>query len=164
MLKWLSGGTAIIGLAVGISSDSRTFLFVSLGALGGFVVLTAISTALAAELPCKVCRHPVLNAKGCRKHERARAFLGLSHPLTVAASTLLTNRFRCFYCGEKIPLAGHRQNYVEDSSVEQKPAVPTAVPRPEQLPPSINDSAPTETAAAPPLAEPGEASHLPVRR
>ena len=163
-LKWLAAVTAIIGIVIGVSSDSRTLLIVSLAALGAFVVFTAISTALAAELPCRVCRHPALKAKGCRKHERASAFLGLSHPLTVAVSVLFTNRFRCFYCGEKIPLAGSRRTPTDDPSASPKTDLPTAAPRPEELPPSITEAAASEAAEVPSPTAAGEASHLPARR
>ncbi len=142
--------------------DSRSSLFFSLGAVAAFVVCAAISAALASELPCRVCRHPALKAKRCRKHERARAFLGISHPLTVALCVLFTNRFRCFYCGEKIPLSGDRAPRSAEESPEADSAARSAAAKSVPLPAPVT---PVRSSDAADRSKPAatEASHLPER-
>lgn len=136
LLKWLAGATVIGGLIVGVALDERRAMLVSLIAVCALVVFAAVSAALAAELPCQVCRHPVLRAKGCRKHAKARPFLGVSHPLTVSLCVLFTSRFRCFYCGEKIPVAGRSSASVSAATAASEPPQAQA----QNLPQSVSAS------------------------
>ena len=160
LLKWLAGATVIGGLIVGVALDERRAMLVSLIAVCALVVFTAISAALAAELPCQVCRHPVLRAKGCRKHAKARPFLGISHPLTVSLCVLFNSRFRCFYCGEKIPVGGRSSASASASGPHQAQAQaqrpPQSVSASESsLPVALNTDALSQRSAAPGPARPG---------
>ena len=108
IVKWLVGVAALTGLVIGIATGDRGWTLVALACLAAFAVLIGLGLALGNELPCNVCGQPPLIDKRCRKHPRARRFLGLSYPLTVAFTSLFAGRFRCVYCGERIPLGKSR--------------------------------------------------------
>lgn len=122
IFKWLAGMAVIVGLSLGLGLGERTWLLVSIGGVAAFVVLAIISLVLGSELPCNVCRHPLLIAKDCRKHVKARRFLGVSHRLGVAVPAVFTNRIHCMYCGEKIPLGARRGASPEPPALEAEAA------------------------------------------
>lgn len=122
---WLAGLAAVALLAVGLSGglpgiEARTALLAALGAIAALVVLAGLGFALANELPCNVCRMPLLLAKRCRKHVKARRLLGFSYTLGVAVPALFTNRYHCMHCGEKIPLTRQRDQRPVDSGIRDR--------------------------------------------
>ena len=128
IIKWLAGLTGIVSLILGFSVDAQPWMLIALAAIGVFVVFAGVSFLLANELPCNVCRQPLLLAKRCRKHVNARKFVGVSYPLGIAIPALLTNRYYCMHCGEKIPLNDRRSGNVNPISSEDPGAASATTP------------------------------------
>ena len=91
-------------LAGGLLLESRSWLLVTVTSVAALAACLIAATAMGHRLYCSVCANPVFVVRKCRKHQRAKKFLGVSHRLGVAASALITQRYHCMYCGEKIPL------------------------------------------------------------
>jgi hypothetical protein len=82
----------------------NTFLILTSAALllltGAIVVIQWI---ISQRTHCPHCMTPVLAAKQCAKHKRAKSLFG-SHRLRVALSVLFRGMFRCPYCNEPTAL------------------------------------------------------------
>jgi len=69
-----------------------------------FMFLAMAQWLISLKTKCPLCLTAVLASKNCAKHRNARTFLG-SYRLRVANRVLLSNHFRCPYCGELTELA-----------------------------------------------------------
>ena len=83
-----------------VLQDDRKLAYVAIGMGVAAIVSTVFQWIVAARARCPLCLTPVLAAKECAKHRRARTILG-SHRLRVALSILFKNTFHCPYCSEK---------------------------------------------------------------
>lgn len=79
----------------------RTAVAIALGVLTGVVL--ALQWVIARRTYCPLCMTPVLAAKHCSKHRRARKLLG-SHRLRAAITVLFRSAFTCPYCNERSEL------------------------------------------------------------
>jgi len=96
---------ASAGLFVaGMLENNPLFLRATIGGVALFTAMVVSAILLSHRLNCSVCANPVYSVKSCRKHARARRFLGFSYRLGIAAESLFQSRFHCMYCGERIPL------------------------------------------------------------
>jgi hypothetical protein len=95
LLTPLAAGVLLYSL--GVADQQLTFF--GLGMLGAALFAVIMQWLVARRASCPLCLAPVLARNGCAKHRTARPLLG-SHRLRVALAVLLTNRFRCPYCGE----------------------------------------------------------------
>ena len=96
---------ASAGLFVaGLLEKNPLLLRATIGAIVLFTGMVLSALLLGHRLNCSVCANPIYSVKSCRKHGRARRFLGFSYRLGVAAEALIRSHFHCMYCGERIPL------------------------------------------------------------
>jgi DNA-directed RNA polymerase subunit RPC12/RpoP len=77
----------------------RELLFAALGFLGFGFVLLLVWRVAASSARCSLCMGPILLNRRCARSRHARRLSG-SYRLQVARDIILTNSFRCPYCGE----------------------------------------------------------------
>ncbi len=94
-------GVAVLGYSIVIHDNGLTIIAMGMVLLAALVAL--LQWLVSQRAQCPLCMTPVLAAKGCAKHRRARKFLG-SHRLRVAMAVLLRGRFHCPYCNERARL------------------------------------------------------------
>lgn len=94
-------GLVALGYSIVIHDDELSILALGLVLLASLVAL--LQWLVSQRTQCPLCMTPVLAAKRCAKHRRARTFLG-SHRLRVALAVLLRGWFHCPYCNEPAEL------------------------------------------------------------
>lgn len=78
---------------------NRDLLLLTLSLLGASLVLLILFRIMAAGARCPLCTGPILLSRRCSRNRNAARTLG-SYRIRVARDIMLTNRFRCPYCGE----------------------------------------------------------------
>lgn len=101
---WLVAAATVGLFILGMVEENSLFLRATVGGVILFTLMVMAAISTGHRLNCSVCANPVFAVRPCRKHQRARRFLGFSHRLGIAAESLLRSRFHCMYCGERIPL------------------------------------------------------------
>jgi hypothetical protein len=94
-------GAAVLGYSIVIHDDDLTITALEMVLLTALVAL--LQWLVSQRTQCPLCMTPVLAAKSCAKHRRARTLFG-SYRLRVAIAVLLRGRFHCPYCNERAEL------------------------------------------------------------
>ena len=103
-LCWIAVPVTIAVFAAGMILKDDSLLKLTVGCVVLLILLNGAAALAGHRLNCSVCANPVFLVRACRKHDRARKFLGFSYRLGIVFESLFRNRFYCMYCGERIPL------------------------------------------------------------
>jgi hypothetical protein len=93
----------VIPLLYSLAVVNRELGMVSMGLFAIAIILTILEWIFCARTRCPLCLTPVLAAKSCSKHRKARKLMG-SYRLRVALGILCKNSFQCPYCSESSAL------------------------------------------------------------
>jgi hypothetical protein len=99
LLKWVLMALAAVLLVYSMATSERKTAEVAMILMGAAIPVTFLQWGTAARARCPLCIGNPLSHRGCSKNARAQKLFG-SYRLTVAASVILTGKFRCPYCGE----------------------------------------------------------------
>ncbi len=98
-LRWLLLPVVLGLLGYALVMHNRELTFYALAGGAAIIVLGIVQWVLAQRTRCPLCMTPVLAAKHCAKHRRARTVLG-SYRLRVALAVIFRGSFSCPYCNE----------------------------------------------------------------
>jgi hypothetical protein len=124
-------------LVAGLLLESKFWLRITVVFVAALPAILLAANAISHRLCCSVCANPVFLVRKCRKHHRAKKFLGVSHRLGIAVAALIRQRFHCMYCGEKIPLeaAGPKKASAPKSPARSRTPMTAVVTAASELPP-----------------------------
>ncbi|MGB2428376.1 MAG: hypothetical protein ACPIGG_02690 [Akkermansiaceae bacterium] len=94
---------AIFGMAFlcsGIISQTAGQMSTGFTTIVAWVISALLFKAFSSSCTCPICLSRIWANTGCRKHNKAKRFLGISYRLGIAMKILTMQPYRCPYCGE----------------------------------------------------------------
>ena len=100
-LGLIAGLTALVYFFRGPSEQASWFL---LGGIAFSVITWFIAFLLRRSTCCPLCKGTPLINSGALAHARAKRLPPFNHGVTATLSILVTQKFRCMYCGSDFDL------------------------------------------------------------
>lgn len=94
---------AIFGMAwlcTGLLFQAEGKMSTGFTAIVVWLISILLFKAFSASCSCPICLSRIWTNTGCRKHRKAKRFLGMSYRLGMALKILTLQPYRCPYCGE----------------------------------------------------------------
>ena len=95
----LSAVATIAVITCALVLNDRQLFVLALALLAWDLVLLVTCRLVASGARCPLCMGPIFLSRRCQRNQHARKIFG-SYRLRVAGNIILTNTFKCPYCGE----------------------------------------------------------------